>query len=159
LCLVLIATIAAADYATGYEISLSMLFLVPVFIGAWTLGRAGGVAMSLLSAAAWYTVFLELHPHSSGVYHLLDALVRGGTWFIFALVIHRLKVALAHADERFVTVLEGLDAAVYVSDVETGEMLYVNEPFRKAFPVGAPPHSAQEMEDEEFQIPRAGAAT
>jgi signal transduction histidine kinase len=151
-CLAMILAIAAADYATGYEISLSVLFLVPVFIGAWTLGRAGGITLSVLSAAAWYVVFLELHPHPSGIYHLLDALLRGCTWIIFALVIHRLKLALAHADERFVTVLEGLDAAVYVSDTETGELLYVNEQFRKAFPAGASPQAARENEGE-FQDP------
>ena len=146
-CLALIVAIAAADYATGYEISLSVLFLAPVFIGAWALGRAGGVAMSVLSAIAWYVVFLELHPHPSGIYHLLDALLRGCTWIIFALIIHRLKLALAHADERFVTVLEGLDAAVYVSDTETDELLYANEPFRRAFPANAPPGNEGEFQD------------
>lgn len=148
LCVVLVAAIAVADYATGYEISLSVLFLAPVFIGAWILGRVGGVAMSVLSAVAWYIVFLELHPHPSGFYHLLDALLRGCTWIIFALVIHELKLALAHADERFVTVLEGLDAAVYVSDMATSELLYVNEQFRKTFPAGVPPQNERENERE-----------
>jgi signal transduction histidine kinase len=142
LCFALIAGIAAADYATGYEISLSVLFLAPVFIGAWTLGRAGGIGMALLSAAAWYGVFLEIHPHPHGFYHLLDALVRASTWLIFAIVIDWLRRALALADERFVTVLEGLDAAVYVSDTQSGELLYVNEQFRKAFPAGAPAQAA-----------------
>jgi signal transduction histidine kinase len=154
LCLVLIAAIAAADVATGYEISLSVLFLAPVFIGAWTLGRAGGVAMAVTSAVAWYIAFLKLHPHPSGIYHLLDALVRGCTWIIFALVIDRLKLALAHADERFVTVLEGLDAAVYVSDSGSGELLYVNEQFRKAFPAGAPPQTAREDQTEHHDVSR-----
>ena len=146
-CLALVVVIAAADYATGYEISLSILFLAPVFIGAWTLGRAGGVAIAIVSALAWYFVFLGLHLHPEGFYHLLDALVRGGTWIIFALVIHRLKLALAHADERFVTVLEGLDAAVYVSDMESSDLLYVNEHYRKAFPGGAPVGREGEFQD------------
>ena len=148
LCLVLVAAIAAADYATGYEISLSVLFLAPVFIAAWVLGRAGGVAMAVLCAAAWYLVFLELHPLPSGFYHLLDALLRGCTWVIFALVIDQLKRALAHADERFVTVLEGLDAIVYVSDPGSSELLYVNEAFRKSFPSGSPPTGARGGEEE-----------
>ncbi len=147
-CLAMIAAIAIADHATGYEISLSALFLVPIFIGAWTLGRWGGVAMAALSALAWYIAFLELHPHSSGFYHLLDALVRGCTWIAFALVIDQLKLAIAHADERFVTVLEGLDAAVYVADPAGGELLYANERFRRAFPAGNPPPATSG--DEEF---------
>jgi len=145
-CLGLIAAIATADYFTGYEISLSVLFLAPVFIGAWTLGRAGGVAMAVLSALAWYVVFFELHPHPSGAHHVLDAIVRGTTWVIFALVIHRLKLALAHADERFATVLEGLGAAVYVSDTATGELLYVNDAFRREFSGAVPPQNGDETE-------------
>jgi signal transduction histidine kinase len=136
----LIAAIATAEYFSGYEINLSVLFLAPVFIGAWTLGRAGGVAVALLSASAWYVALIELHPHPSGFHHLLDALVQACTWIIFALVIHRLKLALAHADERFVTVLEGLGAAVYVSDSGTGALLYVNDAFRREFAATAPPH-------------------
>ncbi len=154
LCLVLVVAIAAADYATGYEISLSVLFLAPVFIAAWSLGRAGGVALSVLSAAAWYFVFLELHPHPSGFYHLLDALLRGCTWIVFALVIDQLKLAIAHADERFVTVLEGLDAAVYVAAPAGGELLYANERFRRAFPAGNPPPAASG--DEEFHDAGSG---
>jgi signal transduction histidine kinase len=146
LCLALVVAIAAADYATGYEISLSVLFLAPVFIGVWTLGRTAGVAIAVFSAAAWYFIFLELHPLPSGFYHLLDALLRGCTWIIFALVIHRLKLALAHADERFATVLEGLGAAVYVSDTGTGDLLYVNEQFRRAFPAGVPPQNMRASE-------------
>jgi signal transduction histidine kinase len=149
-CLALIAAIAIADYLTGYEISLSVLFLAPVFIGAWTLGRAGGIAIAALSAAAWYIAFLELHPLPSGFYHLLDALLRGTTWIIFAIVIHQLKLALAHADERFATVLEGLDAAVYVTDAGTGELLYANDRFRTAFPSGIRPQEAH-GDDGEFQ--------
>ena len=54
----------------------------------------------------------------------------------FAFVISRLKGALSHADERFATVLEGLNAAVYVSDVESGRLLYANEQFHATFPEG-----------------------
>lgn len=154
-CLALIAGIAVADYLTGYEISLSVLFLVPVFISAWTLGRAGGVVIASLCAAAWFMVFLELHPHPSGVYHFVDASLRGFTWIIFALIIHSLKQAIEHADERFSTVLEGLDAAVYVSDTSSGELLYTNDRYRTVFPAGV---SRPEMQENngEFQDADSG---
>jgi hypothetical protein len=45
-------------------------------------------------------------------------------------------VALAHADDRFVTVLEGLDAAVYVADTANAELLYVNKQCRAIFGAG-----------------------
>ena len=40
--------------------------------------------------------------------------------------------------ERFVTVLESLDAAVYVADFDSGELLFVNETCRAAFVGSAP---------------------
>ncbi len=39
---------------------------------------------------------------------------------------HQIEVALAQANERFNTVLDSLDAAVYVGDMETYEILFAN---------------------------------
>jgi C4-dicarboxylate-specific signal transduction histidine kinase len=59
--------------------------------------------------------------------------IRIVTWLGFALLLDRLKTALAHADERFVTVLARLDAAVYVADSESGALLYMNHHCEEAF--------------------------
>ncbi|HEX4325765.1 MAG TPA: histidine kinase dimerization/phospho-acceptor domain-containing protein, partial [Burkholderiales bacterium] len=42
--------------------------------------------------------------------------------------------AVKAAHERFVTVLDALEAAVYVTDIETHEILFVNENFGRFFP-------------------------
>ncbi|HEY4371316.1 MAG TPA: ATP-binding protein [Burkholderiales bacterium] len=42
--------------------------------------------------------------------------------------------AVLAAHERFVTVLDALEAAVYVTDLTTHEILFVNENFRRLFP-------------------------
>lgn len=42
--------------------------------------------------------------------------------------------AVKDAHERFVTVLDALEAAVYVTDIETHEILFVNENFGRIFP-------------------------
>ena len=42
--------------------------------------------------------------------------------------------AVKAAHERFVTVLDALEAAVYVTDIETHEILFVNENFGRVFP-------------------------
>jgi signal transduction histidine kinase len=147
LCLVLVVTVAICDYATGYELSLSILYLGPVFIATWILGRAWGIAFCVFSLVAWrISVDLMGHVYPHPFYHFWEAVIRLATWVVFVVLLAKLKIALAHADERFVTVLEGLDAAVYVSDTETGGLLYVNEQFRKAFPASAPPQSARENE-------------
>lgn len=131
LCLVLIALVATADYLTGYELSLSILYLAPIFIATWVHGRDSGIMVSLIAAIAWLvsTSFTN-HTYSHPFYHYWDAAIQFLTFTIFGLLIARLKLALAHADERFVTVLEGLDSAVYVTD-PAGELLYANQKFRE----------------------------
>jgi diguanylate cyclase (GGDEF)-like protein len=49
----LIFSIGVVDYATGYEFSLSLLYLVPVSLLAWTCGKWLGLAGALLSACVW----------------------------------------------------------------------------------------------------------
>lgn len=147
--------IAIADYVTGYELSLAILYLMPIFAATWMRGRAYGLAMSLFALASWLiSVHFMGYTYAHPLLHFWEALIRLVTWAIFVWLLSRLKVALAHADERFVTVLEGLDAAVYVADTGDGELLYVNQKCRAMFAAGkaldhvqqigsrfAPPHT------------------
>jgi len=45
----------------------------------------------------------------------------------------RIRVELERAHERFVTVIDGLDSAVHVADVQTGEILFANRAFQNIF--------------------------
>ncbi|MDZ4313198.1 MAG: PAS domain S-box protein [Azonexus sp.] len=45
----------------------------------------------------------------------------------------RARVELERAHERFVTVIDGLDTAVHVADVESGEILFANQAFQSIF--------------------------
>ena len=45
----------------------------------------------------------------------------------------RARVELEQAHERFVTVIDGLDTAVHVADVVTGEILFANRAFQNIF--------------------------
>ena len=44
------------DLATGYEISFSIFYLIPISLAAWKSGRFGGVLISVASAACWFQV-------------------------------------------------------------------------------------------------------
>jgi signal transduction histidine kinase len=152
--LALIAVIAVSDYLTFYAFDLSVLYLVPICFISWTLGRTSGITFSVLALAAWLTnnqVISHLLPHSFLLYpyafpRLWKALVLLATWIIFVIVLDKLKVALARADERFATVLEGLYEAVYVVDQSSGELLYLNHPCRNAFGAGEPLTSSRQIE-------------
>lgn len=53
LTLALIALIGFIDYATGYEISSSIFYLLPVMLTAWAIGLWWGIAVSAVCAATW----------------------------------------------------------------------------------------------------------
>ena len=152
--LALLAVIAVSDYLTFYAFDLSVLYLVPICFMSWKLGRTSGIAFSVLALAAWFTnkqVISQLLPHSFLLHpyafpHLWKALILLATWIIFVIVLDKLKVALAHADERFVTVLEGLQEAVYVVDPDSGELLYMNEQCRNTFGAAEPLTSSRQIE-------------
>ena len=134
----LVAMIAGSDYLTGYDMSLAVLYLAPIFVVAWPLGIRAAIFMSIICTAAWFLSVLFMQPLSSEpLLQLWDGGIQFAMFVLFSVVVTKLKTALGHADERFAAVLEGLDAAVYVCDVQTDELMYANERFRKAFPPGA----------------------
>ena len=144
-CTAIVAVIAVIDYLTGYELSLSILYLTPVLLATWTLGRNAGVTFSVVSLFAWLVSdHLMGHEYAHPFYHFWEAAIRIVTWVGFALLLCKLKAALARADERFVTVLARLDAVVYVADRSSGEVLYRNERCEEAF--GADLASATDIE-------------
>jgi len=156
LCITLLALVAAMDYATGYELNVSIFYLAPVFIAAWFFGSAAGITTSVAAAVLWF-LSIVFPGHAYSQYHVWDAMIQFATFAIFAVVIARLKTALSHADERFATVLEGLDLAVYVTDESSRELLYANEPFRQTFDDGgALPALAPGQREGEVQEPGRG---
>jgi signal transduction histidine kinase len=138
LCASAIAGIGLADYLTGYELSLAMLYLAPIFLAGWVLGTGAAITAALASTITWLASALLVAP--APAHRLLlfwDAGIELVTFLLFGVLVAKLKTALEHADERFATVLEGLDAAVYVEDERRGEVLYSNERFASTFGEGA----------------------
>src|SRR5688572_6309260 len=150
-CLALVGLVGLLDALSGYEMNVTMLYLAPIFIAAWSLGTNAGIVMSIISIAAWYVSLLYMHQaYTQPLLHVWDGTIQFAMFVIFGLVISKLKIALSHADERFATVLEGLNANVYVSDAQSGEVLYANEQCRRTFPdttaLPSLPQSASEGE-------------
>jgi len=140
----LVAAIAWADYATGYDISLLVAYLVPIFLATWMIGKMAGLFSACLAVVLWVIAFASKHPFSHVILFALEALLQLAVYIVFVIVLDRLKTALSHADERFAAVLEGLDALVYVFYAGDGRVLYVNQKCREAF--GGMPRNAREIE-------------
>jgi PAS domain-containing protein len=127
---ILLAAIASIDKLTGFDLRLSILYLLPVAIVTWVAGRAWGFAMSAAAIATWLALFWTSNPYPSRMYFYWDAAVSLFTLIVFVILLARLRDELRASDQRFVRVLENLDAPVYVADPERGEVLYGNKQFR-----------------------------
>ena len=140
----LVALIALADYATGCEMRLAPLYLLPVFVATWAAGWVDGVLIAALATLSWMVMFRFGNPSNAAPHSYWEGLVLLGTLGACACILARLRRVLDGADERFVIVLEELDAAVYVDDPASGAILYGNRRFRDIF--GADGGIAHEIE-------------
>ncbi len=122
---VLAVAIALVDIATRFEIRVGVLYLAPVSLVAWAAGRSWGLAFAIAATIAWGASATALQAAAQRGVVLWDAAVLGATLLLFVELQCRLARALEHSDERFLRVLDGIDAAVYVVGSE-GTVLYAN---------------------------------
>ncbi len=121
----LVVAIALFDYITVYEARLGILYLLPVALAAASGGRRWGWVMSVVGVVAWSLSSAAQHAYSNEVYFYWECLVLAVTLILFVELLTRLQHALTRSDERFVRVLNGLHAAVFVTDQE--RVLFANE--------------------------------
>ena len=141
----MVLLIASADALTGYELTLSILYFVPLFITAWRCGLRSAVVLAVFAVGAWMVSdILAGHHYSHPFYRWWEALIKLATWVMFAALLERLRMSLNRSDERFVTVLEGLDAVVYVVDLHDAAVLYANPQCRTL--IGRAPDTAPRIE-------------
>ena len=125
--LAMVVAIAAADYATGYEIRLAILQLIPIALVTWLVGRRWGLALSAIAVAAWFIAFRSSHYYSHEFYFYWEAAALVATYVVVVVLLARLRDALARSDERFVRALESLPSAVCVTDRASGRVLLSNQ--------------------------------
>ena len=130
--LALAALIALVDYETGYDVRLATLYLFPIGLAAWRLGPAAGTFMAVASTFAWLFSFESLHPYTDDAYFYWEGISKAATFLFVVWLVTQLRRAVAHADQRFVTVLDGLAAAVFVESPHS-EVLFANPRFRQKF--------------------------
>ncbi len=92
LCLMLIALLSGLDFITGYEVSFSIFYLIPVTLAA-QYGRAiDAHGIALVSAAAWMAMDkLAGHPYSSQWIPVWNAIVRLGFFLIIGQMVIDLR--------------------------------------------------------------------
>jgi K+-sensing histidine kinase KdpD len=94
----LLLCIGLVDYTTGYEIGMSLFYLIPISFAGWFGGRLPGIIMSSLSvltiALANFMAGKVLHHLFIEVWNLLTHL---GFFFVYSVVLSLVKTDL---DER-----------------------------------------------------------
>lgn len=127
LAFVLATLVAALDSATGYELRLAVLYLIPISLATWVGGWKGGMPMVSLSGLFWLLSFASSHPYSGTFFFYWEGVVMITVYLAFVLLLTRLRGTLNRADERFLRVLEELHSAVFVTDPANGKVLYANQ--------------------------------
>lgn len=93
-CVILVSVLGALDHLSGFELSFSIFYLIPVSLGAWYIDRRSGLALCVLSAVAWLAVDLTSgHEYSHPLIPFWNGAVRFG---FFALVAHLLATLRVH---------------------------------------------------------------
>ena len=102
--------VGGIDYLTGNEVSIGLLYLGPLALGAWYAGRRIGIAIATISCASWYIAEIAVGgPYSHPAVPVWNALVRFGFFLTTGLLLTALRNSLLAQQELARTdVLTGL---------------------------------------------------
>jgi len=113
----LIVVIGLCDYLTGYELSLSIFYLVPVSLLAWTTGTWPSLAGALLSACVWVSAdVMAGQPFTSPFYVVWHGVTRTGILGVSALLFSALRRSIDH--ERALARIDHLTGAANTRSFE-----------------------------------------
>jgi len=99
------------DYVTGFELSFSFFYLIPVTMVAWAVGRNTGLAFSVLSASTWLiSNILSGQNFSNGFIGVWNTMLRFGFYSVVTILISELRHALE--EERLLANTDPLTGAL-----------------------------------------------
>ena len=83
------------DYVTGFELSFSFFYLIPVTMIAWAVGRNAGLNISVLSASVWLiSNLLSGQSFSNEFIGVWNTLLRFGFYSVVTILLADLRHAL-----------------------------------------------------------------
>ncbi len=142
----LVAVVAVLDYVTGYEVRLAILYLLPIALATWTGGMPSGALTATIAGCCWLISFYSNNIYAQHIFYYWEGVVLMATFIVFVVLLARLRSALARADERFLRVLQGLYAGVYVVEERSGKVLYANRRLRRMIGADPPPMKVADIE-------------
>ncbi len=97
ICILIALVLGFLDYLSGYELSFSIFYLLPVWIAAWYIGLEAGVLLSWASAAIWQiSNYFAGEVFTNPVTPYWNAITRLGFFIIVTILLTRLRKVLEH---------------------------------------------------------------
>ena len=95
-----LAIVTFLDYVTGFEISFSIFYLLPIALSTWTVNRQSGLIVSIIAAFLWWWADLAAgQTYSSTAIPYWNALVRLGFFTTVTLILHELRQVQIRQEE------------------------------------------------------------
>jgi PAS domain S-box-containing protein len=82
------------DYLSGPTVSVSILYVIPIILGTWNVGRGNGIALAAASAAVWLiadSMWSVGHVHPAVPFW--NAVMRFGVFLILVLLVSQVRTA------------------------------------------------------------------
>ncbi len=90
----LVLAIGWVDYVTGLELSVSLLYFIPIAIGTWVAGRTMGCTLALASTAVWLTAdLLKRHEYGHWFVPLWNTLTLALSFLVVAVLLGLVREA------------------------------------------------------------------
>lgn len=103
--------ITTVDILSGYELSFSLFYLLPVALSAWLVSKRTGIIMSIFCALCWIAAdHLSGHNYSHPAIPYWNTMIRFSVFLIVALLISALR--RAHEHEKEIARTDNLTGAV-----------------------------------------------
>jgi diguanylate cyclase (GGDEF)-like protein len=100
LCLGLVGLLGVIDFATGHELTIYFMYLLPILIITWYAGLLWGMAFTILSALVWTGANnLAGHMVHGTTIHYWNTGIRLLMFFILVYLLSSLKASLQHEKE------------------------------------------------------------
>jgi diguanylate cyclase (GGDEF)-like protein len=136
--ILLVMLLGVIDHLTGYDISFSIFYLLPVVLVSWFDKKSHAVIISILSAAVWlWADIYSGHIYSHPAIPAWNSIMRLGFFLIVAFSLVEIKKLLENeqtsARTDFLTGVANSRAFYYFAQIEIDRSVRFSRPFTIAY--------------------------
>jgi len=95
----LVGIVGVLDYVTGFEISFSIFYLIPILIISWNVGKRAGFGFSLLCAFVWLAADIKSHAYTHPLIPYWNAFVRFCFFYTVVLLVRQRRESFESVQE------------------------------------------------------------